>query len=182
MPCENAVACVPAVRCGVGALRSARQTKRRVVELRKSSLFHNAVPQAARKGGAVPSHQWPRLPLGWACERNASIRKAESRRSRVCVVLLLRNFDDRATARTIETSEVLSLAGVLVNRCYGGRTRRESRNKRTTARIGRRSRHVALVANQQGRLLEDRAVGENHDRRFFGVRARHFGDFTTTLG
>lgn len=148
----------------------------------KPSLFHNAVSQAARKSSAVPSHQWPWLPSGGASDRNVSFRKAGSRRFKAYVVLLLRYFNGRTAACAIQTSGILSLAGVLINRCYGGRTRRESRNKRTAARIGWRSRHFALVANQQGRLLEDRAVGENHDGRFFGVRARHLGDFTTTLG
>jgi hypothetical protein len=70
---------------------------------------------------------------------------------------------------------------ILVDRCYTGRTRSCSRDKRTASGIRWRSGHVALVAKQQGRLLEDRAVGEDHDGRFFGVWAGNFGDLTATL-
>jgi hypothetical protein len=86
-----------------------------------------------------------------------------------------------SVARTIETSGTLSFVGILINRCNTGRTRSRSRDERTASGIRWRSGHVALIAKQQGRLLEDRAVGEDHDGRFFGVWAGYFGDLAATL-
>jgi hypothetical protein len=113
---ENDVAAVRAVRRGVKALRSPSQKRRYVVELRRrSSLFHNAVSQAARKSGAVPSHQWPGLPFGGACTRNVSSRKAGSRRFEAHIVLLLSYVDGRAAACAIKSSVAVSLTRVLIN-------------------------------------------------------------------
>ena len=99
---ENAVAAVEAVGGGVGALRSAGRMRKHVVEpKKKSSLFHNAVSQVARKSGAVPAHQWPCGSFGGARDRNMSPRKTGSRRFEACIVLLLSNFNDRIAACAI---------------------------------------------------------------------------------
>ena len=114
MQCENAVTAVRAIRCDGRTVRSASQPERKANRARKS-LFHNAVSQAARKSGAVPSHQWPGLPFGGACTRNVSSRKAGSRRFEAYVVLLLSNVDGRVAACAIKSSSAVSFTTVLMN-------------------------------------------------------------------
>jgi hypothetical protein len=94
--------------------------------------------------------------------------------------MLLRILRSSA-ARTVETCGTVSFTSILINRRDTGRSRSRSRDERTASGIRWRSGHVALVAKQQGRLLEDRAVGEDHDGRFFGVWAGDFGDFAAAL-
>lgn len=114
MQFENAVAAVRAIRCDGKAVRSASQPERKANRGRKS-LFHNAVSQAARKSGAVPSHQSPWLPFGRTCGRNVSSRKAGSRRFEAYVVLLLSNVDGRVAACAIKSNVAVSFTTVLIN-------------------------------------------------------------------
>lgn len=59
MQCEGAVAAVRAVKCVVMALRSQSQPEKKAASRteEESSLFHNAVSQAARKICTLPSRQ-----------------------------------------------------------------------------------------------------------------------------
>ena len=114
MQCENAVAAVRAIRCDGKTVRSAGQPKRKANRGRKL-LFHNAVSQAARKRGAVPSRQWPWLPLGGAFDRIVSSRKAGSWRFEAHIVLLLSYVDGRAAACAIKSSVAVLFTRVLID-------------------------------------------------------------------
>lgn len=70
---------------------------------------------------------------------------------------------------------------VVIERVNGAGEGGGSGDEGAAAGFGGREGRVVFPAKQQARLLEYRAVGEDHDGGFFGVWAGDFGDFAAAL-